>query len=82
MIYSRADQVGIYTRDRVISNYKPNVISRAICKAKRILRMKSEPRTEANLKVKLTAPVEEQAITNSMSFLERASMKEAVDYEI
>ena len=48
MIYSRAYQVGIYTQDRVISSYKPKVDSRVIRKVKRILRKKSEPRTEAN----------------------------------
>ena len=51
MIYSGAYRVGIYTRDRVISSYKPKVMSRAIRKEKRFLRKKGEPRTEANLKV-------------------------------
>ena len=82
MIYSGAYQVGIYTRDRVISSYKQKVVSRAIRKAKRFLRKKSEPRTEANLKVESPPHSEEPLITKAMSFLERASMKEAVDYEI
>ena len=58
------------------------VISRAIRKAKRFLRKNSEPRTEANLKVESLPQHEEQVKTKSMSFLERASMKEAVEYEI
>ena len=82
MIYSRAYQAGIYTRDRMISIYKPKVVSRAIRNANRLLRKKSEPRTEANLKVKLTPHHEEQSITKSMTILELASMQEAVDYEI
>ena len=82
MIYSGAYRVGIYTRDRVISSYKPKVVSRAIRKVKRVLRKKSEPRTEANLKVELAPPAEEGLITKSMSFLERASMREVADYEI
>ena len=82
MIYSRAYQAGIYARDRVISNYKPLVISRAIRKTKRILRKKSKPRTEANLKVESPSHNGEQLITDSMSILERASMQEATDYEI
>ena len=82
MIYSGAYGVGIYTRSRVISNYKPKVVSRAMRKAKRFLRKRSEPRTEANLKVKLIPQAEDQLITKSISFLERASMKEAVEYEI
>ena len=82
MIYSRAYQAGMYTRTRVISSYKPKVMSRAIRKAKRFLRKKSEARTEANLEVKLTPHTEEQFITKSMSLLERASMKEAFEYEI
>ena len=82
MIYSRAYKAGIYTRDRVISSYKPKVISRAIRKAKRFLRKKSEPRTEANLKVVPLPLPEERTKTKSMSFLERTSVKEAVEYEI
>ena len=82
MIYSGAYGVGIYTRDRVISSYKPKVDSRAIRKAKRLFRKKSEPRTEANLKVELIPHAEEQFITKSMSLLERASMREAAEYEI
>ena len=81
MIYSGAYRVGIYTRSRVISSYKPKVVSRAMRKAKRFLRKRSEPRTEANLKVKLIPQAEDQLITKSMSFLERASMKEAAEYE-
>ena len=82
MIYSHAYQSGIYTRDRVISSYKPKVVSRAIRKAKRFLRKKSEPRTDADLKVESPPHYEEQSIQNSMSFIERAFLKEAADYEI
>ena len=82
MIYSGAYRVGIYARTRVISSYKPKVVSRAIRKAKRFLRKKSEPRTEANLKVKIIPQAEEQLITKSLSFLERVSMKEVAEYEI
>ena len=82
MIYSGAYQVGIYTRDRVISSYKPKVDSRAIRKAKRFLRKKSEPQTEANLKIESVPHPEEQSKIKSMSSLEQASMKEAVEYEI
>ena len=46
------------------------------------MRKKSKPRTEANLKVELIPQAEDQAITKSMSFLERASIKEAAEYEI
>ena len=59
MICFRAYQAGIYTRDRVISSYKRLVVSRTIRKAKRFLRKKSEPRTEANLKVKSPTRYEE-----------------------
>ena len=82
MIYSGAYQVGIYTRDRLISSYKPKVDSRAIRKAKRLSQKKSEPRTEADLKIEPFPHPEGPLITKAMSFLERTSMKEAVDYEI
>ena len=46
------------------------------------MRKKSEPQPEANLKVKLNPSNREQSIRNSTSVIERASMQEAVDYEI
>ena len=82
MIYSRAYQAEIYTRDRKISSYKPKVDSRAIRKANRFLRKRNEPRTEVNLKVEPTPRTEEQTMTKSMLTLGRASMRAAAEYEI
>ena len=72
----------IYTHDRVAHDQKTMIINRVIRKAKRILRKKSEPQPEANLKIKLNPSNREQSIRNSTSVIKRASMQEAVDYEI
>lgn len=98
MIYAREIQVGIYTRERVTRNYKSIIISRVISKAKRILRKKSEPKPRLNWKSSVSLATRKNQYAelnrfglnpprnwiprNLMSVIKRASLREAVDYEI
>ena len=74
---------------------KSMILNQVIRKVKRILREMSEPQFGTNLKVKVNPCTREYAINkmkltslnypfleNTMSAIERASIQEAVDYEI